>query len=67
MADEVDPLDEFMKSIDAEVASLGTMRKDINSLPITRHEEEAEEGASEEDEPIDSEMLKNLSVEEMLA
>jgi hypothetical protein len=64
--DEVDSLDAYMAGIDKEVELLGTAGKNTNDLPIvSRDEEEASE--SEEDVQVDSEMLKNLSVEEMLA
>lgn len=74
--EEVDPLDAYMYSIDAEVATLVTPSNDgkqPTSLPIvSRGEEEDEgeeegEGRGEHEDAVDIEALKNLSVEEFIA
>lgn len=67
----MDPLDEYMASINAEVAALDRTstdgKKSNFTLPIVSRAEEEDEVDEEEDEPVDSETLKNLSVEEMLS
>lgn len=72
--DEVDPLDEYMASIDCEIATLSSgapngMSNGIKASPnlLSLGQEEAEEEGGEAEELIDGETLKNLSVEEIIA
>jgi hypothetical protein len=68
MTDEVDPLDAFMAGIEAEVEQLvGVDGKKSENFSTTSRPDEEEEGAVSEEDQINDETLKNLSVEDFIA
>lgn len=74
MSDDLDPLDAFMDNINAEVASLNSSKEStcskVNNLPATsntRGQKVDIDEASEPEDAVDADLLKNLTAEELMA